>query len=227
MAGSTTGSGLEGVVSERSVKEPQKQSKLKKILDGVGTSLNKGMKFIFGGTTFGAFDAVGGGNLPIFARIGAGMNKYAPSALKEALPFFGSNFYEGFLVMAAGGLAVWSLYDRKWSKERNLLNLIAAPLEAVVIDYSSAAISKQNLDALPLSPADYTWRYTAYGNSWWSGFTNAINAPSHLIPGAIQGYDFAIYAFLAYLGIQTAISARSYFKNRQVYGTKVKHAKHA
>jgi hypothetical protein len=214
MGTSSAESGLERTLSVPGQKTTEKPSLLRRVLGEVTTSADKGLKFFMSGTAMGAFDAAGGGNSPIFNQIGDALNRYASPVLRNAIPLFGSNFYEGFLMLFAGALSSWSLYDRRWRKRRNLLNLMGAPANAVVTDYSSAAISKQNLNAFPLSPTDYTWRYTAYDNTWWGHFVNTVNSPSHLIPGAIQGYDFAIYIFLGYLAIQGAIVGRHYLRDK-------------
>lgn len=213
----TKKSGLDEILSGDPDQENiKKLSLLHKILGETGRSLNKSLKFILSAVTLGAFDATGSGNLPYFGAVGHTLSKIVPGSVQNVLPLFSANtFYEGTLVMMDAAFTMWSLYDPRWRKRRNMTNLLMTPAHAVGMDYSSAAIFAHNLNALPLNSADYTWRYITYGNTGWSHFINFINAPSHLIPGAIQGYDLAIYIAAGYFVLQGLISAVNYLKGKK------------
>lgn len=205
---------LEAVLSNEELNPLSKQKFrfLKTILSETNRSLSKSMKFVMSAVTLGVFDALGGGKNPIFPEIGDAIAQHLPSTIQYYVPLFGGNFYEGALLMADAGLVMWSLWDRRWRKRRNLLGALMTPAHAATMDYSSAAISAGKLDALPLNPGDYMWRYSAYHNTIMEKVVDFVNAPSHLIPGAIQGYDLAIYLAVAYTSIQAFISGYKHFK---------------
>ena len=115
-----------------------------------------------------------------------------------------NQLYQFTVLGVDAALCAWSLYDKNWSKKRNLSSIIMMPVHAAGMDYSSAAIALRNPLALPLPPADYMWRIKAFKNTAWEGLAQWINEPSKLIPGGIQGYDLAIYLTLGYVLLQTA-----------------------
>ncbi len=177
---------------------------------------NKAMKFVFSAVTLGAFDASGGSEALHFNQVGTVIQNHLPAEFQTYFPFFGTYFlYQTTLVALDCGLAVWSLHDNRWRKKRNLLNISMTVPHAVCMDYSSAAISADRLNVLPLPKKDYMWRIGTYAHTPLHAIARWVDEPSRLIPGAIQGYDLAIYITLAYIGTQTFISAYKYMLNKR------------
>ncbi len=181
------------------------------------TSSNKLLKFVFSAVTLGAFDAVGGGNALPFSQVGAFLQNHLPSGFQTYFPFFGANFlYQTTLIALDCSLAAWSLYDKRWGKKRNLMSVSMTAPHAVCLDYTSAAIMAGRVNVLPLPRGDYTWRIGTYANTPLSGFAKWIDEPSRLIPGAIQGYDLAIYIAVGYVTAQAFISTYKYFRMKKL-----------
>ena len=181
------------------------------------TSSNKILKFVFSAVALGVFDASGGANALHFTQAGAAIQNYLPAEFQAYFPFFGARFlYQTTLVALDCGLAMWSLQDNRWRKKRNLMNASMTAPHAACMDYTSAAIMAGRIDVLPLPKTDYSWRIETYAHTPLGWFARWVDEPSRLIPGAIQGYDLAIYVTIGYVCAQALISGYKYFKLKRL-----------
>ncbi len=173
-------------------------------------------KFVGSFLAVGAFDALHPRSLDImFKNAGKWLAGTIPAGVQYYLPI-PSQFYQFTVMSVDAALCAWSLYDKRWSKKRNLSSIVMMPVHAAGMDYSSAAIALGNPLALPLPSADYTWRIKAFKNTAWGGVAQWVDQPSRFIPGAIQGYDLAIYLTAGYVLLQAGFILYNYIKNKNL-----------
>ncbi len=134
-----------------------------------------------------------------FIKAGQWLGKYMPRALQFLLPI-PTQFYQVALIGGSVGAGAGILYNKNWSKKRNLSNLITVPANAVTADYTSATIAAKK-PLYPLPKADYGWRIPAFKHTLWGGLAHLINSPS-FIPGILTGYVLGMASLGVYFAVQ-------------------------
>ncbi len=134
-----------------------------------------------------------------FIKAGQWLGHYMPKVLQFLLPVT-SQLYQIALIGASIATSGAILYNKKWSKKRNLSNLLTVPANAVAADYASATIAAKK-PLYPLPKADYGWRINAFKHTVWGGLAKLINSPS-FIPGILTGYVLGMASLGLYFGVQ-------------------------
>ncbi len=167
---------------------------------------NKLIKFLLFASALGIFDSTHPTKYINFNLAARFLSSTLPKWLNSYVPLFTSNtLYQTILISISFGLTFLALYDSRFSWARRSLAAMMLIPGAVVMDYVSAAITAGRLFILPLPKIDYTWRLGVYQNTAFSGMVTVINAPSKILPGAIMGYDIAIYFAVAFIAANMAI----------------------
>lgn len=190
---------IESILEKTPSQPSVKANRASKLKDGAKRAS------IFGGSAaaIGVFDAFHPRS--VFTTIqGAGswLGRYLPAALSFIIPIPTQLYQTGLVVADAGGTAA-ALYNKNWSKGRNLSSLVATPANAVTMDYASASMSA-GTPVYPLPAIDYGWRIDAFKHTAWGGLAQLINTPS-FIPGIITGYILGIASLGAYFAVQAGI----------------------
>lgn len=137
-----------------------------------------------------------------FVKAGNWLGKYVPKFAQFLLPIT-SQLYQVLLVTGSVIASALTLHNKKWSKKRNLSNLMTVPANAVAGDYASAAMAAKKPLLYPIPQADYGWRIKAFKSTAWGGLAHLINSPS-FIPGILTGYLIGFLSLGAYFGVQAA-----------------------
>ncbi len=168
----------------------------------------KTWKFVLGAVILAAIDASGIGTSFNLQPVANFFSSIMPSWLIAIIPLnTANNVYQTLLMVGCIGFTLWALYDVDWSRARNALNVIMAIPNAVLMDFISASISLRWL-AVPLPPADYTWRTWSFAGTAYSNISGWINQPSQLLPGLIQGYNLGVFITIAFISIQLLLYLR-------------------
>ncbi len=134
-----------------------------------------------------------------FTKAGQWLGKYMPKVLQFLLPI-PTQLYQVALIGGSVGASAGILYNKNWSKKRNLSNLMTVSTNAVAADYASATIAAKR-PPYPLPKADYGWRIPAFKHTIWGGLAQLINSPS-FIPGILTGYVLGMASLGAYFAVQ-------------------------
>lgn len=166
---------------------------------------SKVLTFIICAVALGVFDAK---HPPFYFlnSVAAFLSSTLPAWINTYIPILsGDGIYQAILFSVSAVLTFWALYDSKFSWPRRMLNLLMIVPGAILLDYVSATITADRFLAFTLPSADYTWRTGLYHKTIFSGVASWADAPSKMLPGAIQGYNLLVLLTIAFVAIQFAI----------------------
>ena len=109
--------------------------------------------------------------------------------------------YQALLMILAGLATVWSLYDSRWSRSRNLISLVMAIPLATLADNVSYDLQTLKPYVVILPRTGYMWRLHAFNHTHLYPLARFVDAQT-FAPGLIDGYVAAIAIAVGYILVQ-------------------------